>query len=621
MSGDAPPRAGRISDLERSVREELARELSQLSAKFVSDQQSFTAVDRFSRWHSDTPHVQEKYYKNLIPLEKPGADEQYAFEVDLDRCTGCKACVVACHNLNGLDEDETWRSVGLLVGGNTKNPYQQTVTTACHHCAEPGCMQGCPVEAYEKVPETGIVRHLDDQCIGCQYCILKCPYDVPKYSEKRGIVRKCDMCHSRLAKGEAPACVQSCPTMAIKITVVNMKERTAAFEQSLREGAAVAQLPHGTAVVGTSTAILPEGRVKTSSNRFLPASPKPDYTVPSTVYKTTKGFPKNTHAADYRELHTEHAHTPLANMLVLTQAAAGLFTANAFFGLLNGSAWAETAQLAVGTLAALIAVIGINASLFHLGRPLYAFRAILGWKTSWLSREILAFGAFGGAAVAYAAVLWLPKLGVLSPEYLPKVVQYTPQLGFAAAGAGLLGVFTSVMVYVDCRKPFWAFPWTFSKFFLTALSLGHLLAITTAIAACLYSGKAAPVELRSFAVALCVAAMGFAMLKQAVELGFLRKYRVDASEYLSPLNRSALLMSMPEHLGFMFRIRMALGILGGFVLPLALMLSLTSSPVSNGVLLGMSLFALLAGLAGEWIERMLFFMCAASVKMPGGPAK
>ena len=50
--------------------------------------------------------------------------------------------------------------------------------------------------AYEKDAETGIVRHLDDQCIGCQYCVLKCPYDVPKYSKKRGIVRKCDMCYS-----------------------------------------------------------------------------------------------------------------------------------------------------------------------------------------------------------------------------------------------------------------------------------------------------------------------------------------------------------------------------------------------------------------------------------------
>ena len=89
-------------------------------------------------------------------------------------------------------------------------------------------MNGCPVLAYEKDPETGIVRHLDDQCIGCQYCVLKCPYDVPKYSTELGIVRKCDMCHSRLAEGEAPACVQACPTEAIRITIVNTEATTVA---------------------------------------------------------------------------------------------------------------------------------------------------------------------------------------------------------------------------------------------------------------------------------------------------------------------------------------------------------------------------------------------------------
>src|SRR6185436_2402182 len=105
-------------------------------------------------------------------------------------------------------------------GGRRLEPVQQTITTACHHCVEPGCLEGCPVLAYDKDPITGIVRHLDDQCIGCSYCILKCPYDVPKYSEHRGIVRKCDLCHDRLAVGEAPACAQACPGEAIRVVLV-----------------------------------------------------------------------------------------------------------------------------------------------------------------------------------------------------------------------------------------------------------------------------------------------------------------------------------------------------------------------------------------------------------------
>ena len=161
-----------------------------------------TPVAKFSDYHDREPDL-APHYRQLIPLEKPRSGEQYAFEVALDRCTGCKACVSACHSLNGLDEDESWRDVGAMVGGDTAPGWQQTVTSTCHHCEDPGCLNGCPVGAYEKEKDTGIVRHLDDQCIGCSYCILKCPYDVPKYSKKRGIVRKCDMCHQRLMEGEA----------------------------------------------------------------------------------------------------------------------------------------------------------------------------------------------------------------------------------------------------------------------------------------------------------------------------------------------------------------------------------------------------------------------------------
>src|SRR6478752_2379051 len=158
-----------------------------------------TAVARFSGWHDDSADepLQARYYRDLIPLQQPAQGEQYAFEVNLDQCTGCKACVAACHSQNGLDDDESWRDVGLLLGDDY-TPYQQTVTTACHHCLDPACANGCPVLAYEKDTVTGIVRHLDDQCIGCQYCVLKCPYDVPKYNSRLGIVRKCDMCSNRL---------------------------------------------------------------------------------------------------------------------------------------------------------------------------------------------------------------------------------------------------------------------------------------------------------------------------------------------------------------------------------------------------------------------------------------
>ena len=188
----------------------------------LDEQQSLSAVDQFAQTYEiNSAPTGAKYYRDVIPVSAPKAGQQYAFEVDLDACSGCKACVAACHSLNALEETELWRNVGQLVGGTSELPVVQHVTTTCHHCIEPACLKGCPVEAYEKDPITGIVRHLDDQCIGCQYCMLMCPYDVPVYSKSKGIVRKCDMCHQRLAVGEAPACVQGCPTQAIRIRLVD----------------------------------------------------------------------------------------------------------------------------------------------------------------------------------------------------------------------------------------------------------------------------------------------------------------------------------------------------------------------------------------------------------------
>ena len=399
-------------------------------------QQQETAVERFARAHEEhAVPLQAGHYRDFIPLNAPKEGEQYAFEVDLDSCSGCKACVTACHNLNGLDEDEVWRKVGLLTGGSSQAPVIQHVSTACHHCVEPACMEGCPVLAYEKDPITGIVRHLDDQCIGCQYCVLKCPYDVPRYSKKMGIVRKCDMCSSRLAVGEAPACVQACPNEAIRIAVVNKEAASA----------------------------------KAAANLFLPGTPEPGYTKPATTYKTQKKLPANLLPADYWSVAPQHGHLPLVFMLVLTQMSAGAFLVErvltaCFPRGLEGAGRSVHITRVVASLA--IGLLGLNAAIFHLGRPLYAFRAFIGLRTSWLSREIVAFGGFAGLASAYAAAACAPLIGWTIP---PQIEQLA---GGAAALAGLVGVFCSVKIYADTRRPFWDVLISGPKFFATALCAG-----------------------------------------------------------------------------------------------------------------------------------------------------
>ncbi len=282
---------------------------SQLIDLMLREQHELTAVERFARRHDSHRIPAHGPYRELIPLTSPQPGQQYGFEVDLDACSGCKACVTACHAMNGLDDDEVWRTVGLIQGGTKAQPFFQMVTSACHHCADPACMNGCPVQAYEKDQFTGIVKHLDDQCIGCQYCVLKCPYDVPKYSASRGIVRKCDMCSSRLAAHEAPACVQACPNEAIRITVVDLADVAKRAEQNI----------------------------------FLPGAPAPAYTHPTTVYKKKLPLPLNALAADDLRAKPEHAHFPLVVMLVLTQLSLGMFFAEA-----AGTRWLAAKRSSAG---------------------------------------------------------------------------------------------------------------------------------------------------------------------------------------------------------------------------------------------------------------------------------
>jgi Fe-S-cluster-containing dehydrogenase component/DMSO reductase anchor subunit len=392
----------------------------------LAEQRELTAVERFAQKQSGTTgHALSHRYQSLIPLSRPGPGQQYSFEVNLDQCSGCKACVSACHSLNGLEENETWRDVGTLVGYRRGRPWQQTVTTACHHCAEPGCLEGCPVMAYEKDPATGIVRHLDDQCIGCQYCTMKCPYDVPKYSARLGIVRKCDMCQDRLAAGEAPACVQACPHEAISIRLVAVAEVNA---QAAQPGAAL-----------------------------LPGAFPSAYTKPTTRFHSAGPVPADAVSADPDSVRADHAHWPLLVMLVLTQMAAGGFL------LLGVAAVADPDRFTrwafpVSTAGFVLLNAGLSAAVFHLGRPLGAWRFFLGLRTSWMSREILAFGVFAGMAALSVAAAWF--------------VPGSRGIAVATALTGLVAVFTSVMIYVDTRRPFWALRATAVRFYGTTVGLG-----------------------------------------------------------------------------------------------------------------------------------------------------
>jgi formate dehydrogenase iron-sulfur subunit len=544
-----------------------------LIAILLKEQQILTAVDQFAKkYDAQALPAQSRYYADLIPSGVPQSGEQYAFEVDLDRCSGCKACVSACHSLNGLDENETWRDVGLLIGGSNQDPVYQHVTTACHHCLEPACMQACPVNAYEKDPLTGIVKHLDDQCFGCQYCTLACPYDVPKYQSHKGIVRKCDMCSQRLSDGEAPACVQACPHQAIAIEIVN-QERVIADSEI---------------------------------NQFLPGAPDPQHTFPTTTYKSAKPFPRNTLPADYYSASPQHAHLPLVIMLVLTQLSVGAFlTGSALEYFLSAETTAVMTRL-YATSGLFFGLVALGASTLHLGRPMYAFRGILGLKHSWLSREILAFGAFAGTAMVYAMLTWV------SASAFPDLKTWQPLAGRFVGIVGVVGIFCSIMIYVFTKREFWSFESTAAKFSLTAILLGIASTwLTILILNLTDNSPESNLLIAQAGPILSKALIVTSIIKLSFEASIFR-YLIRRQN--SPLKRSAVLMS--GELSNVTLARFACGILGGILMP-AFLLNHQTQPLQNITLFIIVAILFIACLFGEFLERYLYFSAVAAPRMPG----
>ena len=559
--------------------------LEDLLGEALNDQQDLTAVERFSLKHERGEVARDiTTYQEVMPIHPPGPGQQYAFEVDLDKCTSCKACVTGCHSMNGLEEKETWRYTGLLIGGTAAEPFQQTVTTACHHCLDPACMNGCPVNAYEKHPDTGVVKHLDDQCIGCKYCTLTCPYDVPQYSKAKGIVRKCDMCSSRLEVGEAPACVQACPNTAIRIRVVDA--------ENVRE--------------------------RSEAGAFLPGAPSPDHTQPTTTYTSSRPLPQNLLPADYQRVSKEEGHLPLVLMLVLTQLSVGTF----LWEFLMASFWADGIEpfgKAFYSIRALVlGVVALGASTAHLGRPLYAFRAVLGLKHSWLSREILTFGLYSGTATVYALSLGVEQWFDGGDGVLASVAGVVGQPSVQTAAFamtvvfGLAGVFSSIMVYSVTSRPTWRLSITGFKFLSTMLLLGVSLTLLVSVVSVVLGGGAA---LSDFAagsgrlMAMIVMSVSGAKLLQELSV-----FRHLKDRLHSPWRRVARL-----HVGVLrrdFGLRAMTLLLGGGVLPLSMMMG-TLSPTGYLVCAGVSFVSILVS---EFFERYLYFRGAVATRMPGGPA-
>jgi DMSO reductase anchor subunit len=296
-------------------------------------------------------------------------------------------------------------------------------------------------------------------------------------------------------------------------------------------------------------------------------------------------------------------------MLVLTQLSVGAFCVglalDALVVLPGG-----TSLRPVHAVAALgFGLLALGSSLLHLGRPQFAFRAILGLRHSWLSREIVAFGLFAGCASAYAAAVFLVGRADFNLE---PVIE---PLGWSVAATGAIAVFCSVMIYVFTQREYWSFSRVGVRFTLTCALLGIAAMWLSILAAMIAAPSLQLTELVAKASPLlCQALIVTAVVKLTWEAAIFRHLLFRR---MTPLRRSAMLQA-----GDLSRVtlaRFALGLLGGVMMPLFILRQATEAGNVTGVeFVAATSLLFIACLAGELLERYLFFTACAAPRMPGG---
>jgi DMSO reductase anchor subunit len=342
------------------------------------------------------------------------------------------------------------------------------------------------------------------------------------------------MCHGRLAAGEAPACVQACPSGAISIQLV-----------------ASAQIEHNCAVPGA---------------QMVPGAFESAYTKPTTTYISRKLIPANARGASDGNSRPEPAHWPLIWLLVLTQTAVGLFLTSGIASIFKSRAF-ESAGFSLSMSGFVLLIAGLAASIFHLGRPLGAWRAFLGLRRSWMSREIAAFALLTlsvGATLLYRMQILAPTVAIL----------------------GLLSIFCSAMIYVDTRRPFWAASLTFPRFYGATLLLGSSAAASILGLLALTGGT----EIILAAHVAAWSAMAIRMLL------FVWESNLRFASQLRSINRFNLLKIL-------------------FVLSTAFSLLAIFSSASAAA--GFASLSLISTLSSQILERYFFFTSSTAPRMPG----
>jgi Fe-S-cluster-containing dehydrogenase component/DMSO reductase anchor subunit len=454
---------------------------------------------------------------------------------------------VACNEQNGNPADIRWRRIGEIEGGSWPLTSRFYLSMGCNHCLSADCLRGCPVDAYTKDPITGIVLHSAEACIGCQYCVWNCPYSVPQFNAERGVVGKCDMCHGRLTSGLEPACVNACPESAIEIEIVDQLEWRSDHAAANAPG-----MPSAGQTISTTRITLPENALDTLER------------------------------VDINTLRPEHPHSSLVWMTTLVQLSVGTLVA---------AIWSRCAGPVALTLILALTILALNISVLHLGRPVFAWRALKMWRRSWLSREVLMFALFFVALSSLSATSWFAA-------FYPFPVESKIVLGLwiLTSFFGLAGLLASARIYLVPARPAWNTLHTPIDFLLSSAVLGcaamPLLLHTTVAVRELGVLHALPrIGRASISTRPIILATALWMLNQIIRAVRLRR----SSTYE---HRASASLINTDGLRGIFLVSFAL-------LGLAILLSIS----------GQTLYALPAAFAAILAARYLFFVSVVPLNM------